>query len=51
MEICYKPTSRNRPTLEILEKSNLLKIKTNQFKVNIEKGYEKPALVALHFLK
>ena len=49
MEILYLPSERNRPTLEVLEKSNLEIVSTHHFRVNIEKGYQKPDLVELNF--
>tara|TARA_B100001057_G_scaffold500435_1_gene615478 strand:+ start:10621 stop:12285 length:1665 start_codon:yes stop_codon:yes gene_type:complete len=49
MEIVHLPTDRNRPTLEVLEKSNLEKIKDNEFKVNIVLGYKKPDFVELKY--
>lgn len=48
MEICYLPTDRNRPTLEVLNKSNLKKIKPFEFEVDIEDGFEKPNLISLN---
>ena len=49
MEIVYLPTDRNGPTLEILENSKLEKINLHEFRVDVDLGYEKPALVKLNF--
>ena len=50
MEVVYKPTDRNRPTLQVLEEAKLEKIDTHKFIVNFELGYKKPEFVELNFL-
>jgi FkbH-like protein len=50
MEVVYKPTDRNRPTLQVLEEAKLEKIDTHKFIVNFELGYEKPEFVELNFV-
>jgi FkbH-like protein len=50
MDVVYKPTDRNRPTLEVLEGAKLEKIDAQKFRVDFELGYEKPNFVELNFV-
>jgi len=50
MEVVYKPTDRNRPTLQVLEEANLEKIDAHKFRINFELGYEKPQFVKLNLV-
>ena len=47
MDVFYLPTNRNGLTLEVLEKSNLERVKKNYFRLNLDKKYDKPSLVEL----
>lgn len=50
MDLTYLPTERNRPTLEVLENSNLQQIDAHSFRVDITKGYEHPSTVKLTWI-
>jgi len=50
MEVVYKPTNRNRPTLRVLEEAKLEKTGAQKFGVNFELGYGKPEFVELNFV-
>ena len=47
MEVVYKATERNGPTLQILKNAGLQEVGNNVFKVNCEIGYDKPEFVSL----
>ena len=51
MEIAYKATERNGPTLQILKNARLKEIKPNVFNVNCKIGFEKPEFVSLNVCK
>ena len=48
MEIAYKATERNGPTLQILKNARLEEIEPSVFRVNCRIGYEKPEFVSLN---
>ena len=47
MNITYVPTERNRPTLEVLESSNLQNVDLHNYKIDIALGYDKPSSLML----
>ena len=49
MEVEYVPTDRNRPTLEVLLKSDLRPVAANHFSFDIKEDYAKPEWIAINF--
>ena len=48
MEIAYKATERNGPTLKVLKNARLEEVEPSVFRVNCKIGYEKPEFVSLN---
>jgi FkbH-like protein len=49
LEAVYLPTPRNRPTLDVMNASDLREVEPHLFRASIEGRFAKPAVLTIHF--